>query len=304
MLQHSPIIWQWLLALVGIAANAAAALPIIIILGIAVGRRGNAAFCIQGTLALFRIALLLSPLGIIFFIGNWLAQIHDFAAIPYLIFRAASLPYISSAAMWFLGICFLYLSYILLKAKIPSADTYRLSQLKKPLFCCILAACCYFSTYFLINWPFAGLPEGLPLDRAVMAILRNGARHYFYAFCPAGAIALLFALHWQKALAASQQQIDNGIRWLSVWAAIGYLPYLLQRGGVTLGIWLRGNAGFTASFPGFWAQVCSLCLLTLAIACWIWLFVAKNKNAALAWLGAGLLFARESVPYMAKLFQI
>lgn len=304
------IFLQWLVAFAGIFANAAAALPLVISLGLVAGRRGNANFCLLASARLLNMALAISVAGILFFAGTYVFQLFALNAqnILTLILQPASLPWVSSLCVWIVGMTLLFSARAALalcaSRGIVKADRYRLADLKIPLILCLGAALCFFATFLLVNWPFAGLPEGLSPDRAVMAIARNAARHYFMAFCPAGAIALVFAFNTEKNF-ASPAQFGNSIRWLAAWAAAGCLPHVMQSWGLLIGVWTGGNSlsafgGYTLSL---WTHVGALCCLTVAMFCWLWLLLGKYRRPAIAWAALGLLVARESLPFVIRLLQ-
>ena len=54
------ILWHWCAALLGIAANAAATLPLMAALALILGRRGHAALCLRGAAARAGLGLWLS----------------------------------------------------------------------------------------------------------------------------------------------------------------------------------------------------------------------------------------------------
>lgn len=297
---------HWLLALLAIPAQAAAALPLIITLGLIAGRRGNGRFCLQCNFSLLNFCLILAPAGALAVFWDLCLQIpprdNFWDGLGKACADFAGLPYTTTLLAWLCGYLLLLLARFWPPAPglIDSRDRLRMAPLKKTLALCLGATFCFFATFWLANWPFAGLPQGLEWDRAIMAIIRNAMRHYFVCFCPSGALALCYALDkFDKNPAFTPEQRRLGRRWLAVWAACGIFPGALTQWGLILGLALRGNlAGQLAS--GHAASFASLCCVSLAMICWISLIIAKSDRCYLAWAGLGLLIIRQSAPFIMK----
>ncbi len=290
---------QSFLSLLDVFVNAAAALPLVTALGLIAGRRGNGAFCIAGNHLLLKYTLLLSICGAIYFPCSCFFQIMAFTdnANPVAALGSlAGLPWTTSLAAWLCGMGLLASGIHFLGGITPPAnDRYTIKFIKLPLICCLGSALCFFATYILINWPFAGLPAQLPWDRAIMAIFRNATRHYFMAFCPAGAIGLIVMLcSWAHLSSfATTAQCQSGRRWLAFWAAIGFLPNTLQKWGLIIGLAMSGNSG---SLDAMHVDIIAMILLSVAICCWFWLLLAKKARIWVAYAAFTLLLARTLVP--------
>lgn len=197
-----------------------------------------------------------------------------------------------------------------------------LAGLRIPLALLLAGALCFFAALACRDWPFAGLPPGMDPGRAAAAVLRHATRLWFTTLAAGGAAALaLAALALRRGrrlrpdacagrngataatrapLAAANSPERAGIiRWCALWAAIGYLPSVLERWGLALGLWLRP----AASGPGMQpvsAQVLCLVLLSMAIACWVALLIARAPERRLPLVWAGLLFLllARSAPFI------
>lgn len=309
MEEIAPSLAQWLAIFVKIFADAAAALPLIIALGLVAGRRGNGRFCLWASEKLLGLALPLSFAGPAYILLRYFSLLLPYntrgASLLAPLLESSGMAYTSSIIAWTAGALALYLAQGALAPALfrhnAETDRYKLSFIKFPLALCLLAAFVFFLTFILLNWPFAGLPQNLDWPRAAMAVCRNAVRHYFMAFCPAGAIALLYAFHvYSGNCPASEAQKHNSLRWCAIWAAIGYLPYSLQKWGLALGLALRGNAD--SLMGSIASQILALSLLAMAIVCWFWLFFCKKQRAAIAWTAFGLFTGGSLCPFLAHYF--
>lgn len=312
--------WQWAFAVLGIGAQAAAAMPVITALTLCMERHGQSALRIQGAYALTRLNIWLACLGPLLVTGDALLLLSGSGGTGALwaasLTNPAFLPYTTSVASWLAGI-FCLLLYAR-KRSIPplpqrtaqcgkarTDDALRHAQpgLRQSLVFVCLAALCFFAARALPYWPFASLPQGMDFSRAATAVLSGAAHNFFAALSPAGAIALL-ALPVVRSLlphtpsAGANEQ--TAARWCALWALAGYVPRCLDRWGVLLGFALREGA-----LPDWLAlQALAQTFLTLAIACWGILFGMRAPRR-LYWLNGlalGLLAARESLPFLARLF--
>lgn len=291
------LLGQWLVALLGFSVWAVSTLPIIIILGLCAGRRGNAAFLLAGNYQLLRGCLILSISGFIYFPASYALLLLPYANPdasfwgPF--FQLPGLPWLTSLCAWAAGVFALYLAGAFWPAKAPADNRYALGFVSSPLWFLLFAAFFFFATFCLINWPFSGLPADVSLEKALMAIFRNGFRHYFMAFAPAGAfgLCLVACSTW------SGKKLSTAWRWLAAWATAGYIPYLLTAWSLTIGAALNTGAKVGGLTP-----VMSISLLSLAVLCWIVALLVKKPLFFLAWLGVFLLVLSESWPFIARLF--
>lgn len=149
----------------------------------------------------------------------------------------------------------------------------------------------FFAVFVLINWPFAGLPEGLAQDRAVMAIFRHASRNYFMALCPAGSIALLLLNFQAKKLDTRELYICA--RWLAFWAMAGCLPYSLVTWGSVIGLGLNASVSIDQAFM---PQTYGLVFLTGALACWAFILWKPRLWKILAICGFCLFLLKTFLP--------
>lgn len=279
------------LPLLELCQQAAASLPIIITLGLIAGRRGNSQFYLAGNRTCLKLCLWCAFLGIFYFPLAYLREILSFSQnggeiwSPF--FQPAGLPWSTATFAQLLGL----LSLFFAKQRLAfiSPEKYTLRKLCPVLAPLIFTSILCGGTFFLINWPFGGYPAGLSFERIFMAVSRNAAAHYFMAFCPGGAIGLIWTiLITHKKQEITQKEKILAFRWMSVWAFIGYLPWLLQSWAILIGVSLRGDIGLAG--PGYLAgHVTALAILSLALC--FWLFQALSKKALpLAGAFAFLLF--------------
>ena len=299
--------WQWIAAILTLGASAASAMPVIIALTLAAGRRGQAGLCAHGARTLARGAAALAILGPLLAAGSVLALLaslrgaeHMFDGIS--VWMPAMLPYTTAVGAWLAGIlCLLLYLAADRAAPLPQAsqDYWQPGQIGPRVGLALLAALCFFAAQVLPNWPFSGLPQGLSMGDVALALLSQTAHDYFTAFAPAGSIALvILALKTRRGTAATVTQAEEqrAARWCALWAMVGLIPRCIDRWGLVIGFSLRQGP-----LPqGLAEQAQGLVPMTLAIACWVALFVlrAPRKLYWLNVLGLQLLVLGASFPFL------
>lgn len=306
-------LWHWCASLLGIAANAAATLPFMAALALILGRRGHAAFCLRGAGALAGLALWLSAAWPILIVADAFVQLSLTGNAPLVtrltaLLTPAGAGISTSVALWLVGALCVWFgrrACARTAATLPSGvDSYTVRAVGVPLTTLLLAAGCALGAFALRNWPFAGLPADMGIWRAASAVGKHACRAYFAALTSGGAVGLLLA-----AAVARQQETATplptatetvgGVRWCAFWAVAGCLPQSLERWGLALGGWLRGGAPVPANPHAALFQLVALVLLTLALAAWAAILVARNplRRLPLAPAGLVLLFLAASVPW-------
>lgn len=292
------IFFSAFLALLALIKNAAGTLPFIIGLGLCAGRRGFAAQYLHTAKPFFKINLILAICAAIYFPLTYFSQIihyqTGFKAIWQPLFQLPGLPWSTSFLAWLSGICFIAMAGRYLPLSPQSGDSYSLKYLKLTLIYCAMAALCFFAPFCLNSWPFAGLPEGLTMDRAVFAILRNAMRHFFMA-CGAGGALILFIITFNY-----RNILPQIPRWFAAWAAIGYLTYVLQTWGIIIG--MLANRSLSGGLASYNALIIQMVWLTSAIICW---GLAATKLAPFKLMGRygfGLLILYVLTPALFNLY--
>lgn len=318
-------LWYWCAALLGTLANAAATLPFMAALTLILGRRGHAALCLRGAGALAGLALWLSAAWLLLVPGDALVRLSlagDAPAATRLmaLFEPAGLGISTSVAVWLAGAGLVWFGRRACAAAAaalpPGADSYRVPAIRLPLAALLAGAFCALAAFALRDWPFAGLPAGMDMGRAAAAVGKHACRSYFMALASGGAFGLLLAARAARrnngasrppaadaqspSAPLSVAEAAGAVRWCALWAAVGYLPSCLEHWGLTLGLLLRGDAG--APLHGdHWLliQFVTLALLTLAMAAWLLLLLARAplRRLPLAWAGAALLLLAASAPW-------
>lgn len=318
-------LWYWWAALLGTVANAAATLPFMAALTLILGRRGHAALCLRGAGALAGLALWLWAAWPIRVLGDAFVRLSlagDAPAATRLmaLFEPAGMGISTSVAAWLVGAGLVWLGRRACAAAAaalpPGADSYRVPAIRLPLTALLAGAVCALAAFALRDWPFAGLPAGMDMGRAVAAVGKHACRGYFVALASGGAFGLLLAARAARrnngasrppaagaqspAAPLSVAEAEGAVRWCALWAAVGYLPSCLEHWGLTLGLLLRGGAG-PLPHGDHWLliQFVTLALLTLAMAAWLLLLLARAplRRLPLAWAGAALLLLAASAPW-------
>lgn len=267
--------------LLAFLAAAAGSMPFLIALGLIIGRRGHAAFCIYGSRRLCGLALGLACAALFYFPSSYLAVVLPYglhASILDGIFLPAGRPWLVALLCWLLGIFILWLASGSLKALRMEGkeDRYQFRFIRPVFMLLMLASLAFFAALFMENWPFAGLPEGMNVERAAMAIARHSMRRFFMSFSPAGAIALLYASYFfsRSGRSGDQEEERGSLRWFSFWAAAGAVPSLFISWALQLLSWNR------AALPGLANTnliILGLILQSMAAGLWIWIFIRPKK---------------------------
>lgn len=303
--------WQWIAAVLTLGASAASAMPVIIALTLATGRRGNAALSAHGAHTLARCAAALAFLGPLLTLGGVLTLLASVRGPQHMFddispWMPAMLPYTTSVIAWLAGITCL-LGYLVSDRAATvvqpktGQDYWQPGQIGMRVGLALLAALCFFMAQVLPNWPFSGMPQGLTMADVALAVLSSTLHEYFTAFAPAGSVALLVlsfkAASGSAALAPADEQ--RAARWCALWAMVGFIPRYIDRWGLVIGISLRSGP-----LPqGVAEQAMGLVPTTLAIACWVALFAlrAPRKLYWLNLLGLLLLVLSASYPFIVML---
>ena len=312
-------LWHCCASLLGVAANAAATLPLMAALALLIGRRGHAAICLAGARELAGLALWLAAAWPLLIVTDAMVQLSLATPAPLqsrlaALFTPAGAGISLSVAAWLCGAVSLWLGRRACAASAlrlsPGADRYPASAVRAPLAALLAAAFCALCALALKNWPFAGLPPGMDFWRVAGVVGKHACRTYFTGLTSGGAVGLVLVAVRVSAVARSQtaaprghtdtMEITGAVRWCALWAVAGALPHLLERWGLTVGVWLRGNA---APLPGnphaAVIQVVALGLLTLALAAWAALLVGRQplRRLPLAFAGLALLLLAVSAPW-------
>lgn len=298
------VLAQRMLDLADLLVKGAAAMPLIIVMGLVFGRRGNGVFCLWGSSRLAGLAIFLSLAGPLCILGNYLLQMLAINARDYFttFFSAPGLNYSLSLFIWLAGMALLFygarmLECALVKTPLDKHDQYELKNIKKIIWPLLLAATFFFATFITGHWPFAGFPAEISEERVVMAILRNAARTCFMAFAPAGALACAYAAQGMaKARNFNPGLLQAGIRWCALWAFVGYLPYCLQNLGIMLGAGARANA-FNNQHLSLLPQIFALGLLLGGIACFALMLFKKKSMGWLAYAGLAFFLGARILPH-------
>lgn len=294
------IIWLICLNLLDFAMQGATTLPLIMILALAMGRKENGAFCLFATLRLGYFTLWLSFTGPAYFTCSYLYTMIGMGNHHFLdtFFLPAAMNYSISLLAWLAGMFLFYLAWINLREASARfgkhIDRYDLKTIKFAVMFLILSGFCYFMTFIIIHWPFAGYPASLTRERVIMAILRNGARNWFMALAPAGVLASIFAV-WKgnEQTGIATDTITGSIRWCAFWAFIGYLPVTLQNTGILIGASAGAYKNFVA---GYYALITGVMLTLCGMACFALLLLRKKTPAWFAFPGLILYLGAKILP--------
>lgn len=285
--------------LLAVLVDASAGLPVLAILGLLIGRRGHANFCLDAFRQCLKLGLLLGLSGMLFYpISCYLLLYKNETGLAWLAIFASlpGMPWFSAWIAWLTGYCLVFLAFKSACRVTTRDDRFVFSEIKMPVLLGTIAALCLAASFFLVTWPFAGMPAELSTQRVLVAISRNTLRHWFAALSCAGAVTLACAPLILAKIRHSQTEKDNALRWCAVWAFGAALPSGLANLGLLIGILVRGHASVLA-MPGAYAQIIAVSCGTLAILCWVWCFFRKSSGC-ISWLGFLLLLGKTYAPQL------
>ena len=294
----------WLGAILQLSWQAGATMPLLTIFSLIAGRRGNGQFYIGTAVKLARFGIALAILGVIYFPYDYFLQIlimkNGAMNIWEPFFTTPGRPWMSSLIAQFGGAIFMAVGYASFFFITKRPEKYALSLVKRPVYLFLAAALFFFSTFFLINWPFADLPQGLPFDRAIFAVMRNAANRFFMAFTPAAGMALLVLYKSAAGKMADTAPVITAARWLSFWGCAGLIPFVGQAWAILIGLGFRGN--LASYFPGGYGwHIGGIALLTISMILWFLQAVLK-KNLYLVVVSAFTLYIIQvSLPFARQL---
>lgn len=268
---------------------AGSTLPLLIALGLIIGRRGHAAFCLAGSVRISELALGLALGGFFYFPCNYLTVVLPYGlqkSIFTSLFLLEGRPWLSASLCWLTGIIILFLALNVLKRLKPNKneDIYSFRVIRSSFLLYTCASLLFMGATVLTNWPFAGLPQGMSLEQAGIAIFQHSLRRFFMAFSPAGALSLLYTAYLLRLSHCSQEEEKGALRWFAFWACAGALPALFISWSLQMSVWAQGNAALSVLPRATWL-ICGLLFQSAAVALWGWLIyrpLAKGWRISLA----------------------
>lgn len=262
-------------SLAQIPLTAAAAMPLIIALTLARGRRENGRSCLQLAHQAAKINLLLAAGSFLLLLLQFWLLLAQFAPHQAPFFRQNILgtifmPWTLTLLIWLTGSAVIFTLPGSMKKKLarlgPQPERTQYTRATRSSFClCLLCTGLLFISFITAEWPFAGLPPGMDIWRVARALLKNAVHVYFTGFAMAGATLLATWPIIRQALqntGADVQDQSFACRWCGIWAALGLIPYCVQNWGLALGQLLHSGHG---TLPGW--RIAGLTLATLFIVC-------------------------------------
>lgn len=302
MLSASYYFYELILRILAFLADGASAMPLLGALGLLIGRRGHASFCAAGARLLLKLAIPLSFAGLIYFPCFCYVTLLPYNADASWIrafFSLPGMPWLSSWLAWGAGCAFL--QAVRLSGLHPRIieDRFSFAAVRLPCLLMLAAAFCFFATYFLSGWPFAGAPAELSTQRVLVAVSRNAFRHWFLALSTGGAIALALAPSLLENTRADEALKGQALRWCALWAAACAIPSCLQNWAFLFGMFAR-SMPVAAEAQGLVTQTAAVLCASFALACWLFC-LWKRRAGFPAWLGLALLLLKYCVPLLGAL---
>lgn len=272
MLTSTLVLTYWFGVLQALPAQMAQALPVIILLTLLAGRRGNARLCLWGARRLLSLNLVCALIALVLFPlvallgslqeGQW-PGLAAFCARPACVALLAWLP-----------ACLLLLALRRAASHWPDSagpvESYRAGELRCTLWGCLLA----FALLVLGSLLSTGLllepPQGMDRSAFLMLQIRQGLHLVFRYFSLAGGAALLclWTLRHHPRLAAGAD-FDKAVRWCAVWAVAGYFPSIIDHWSTLLAALLQAwRAGVPIDLTPQATALAMSVLAALALVGW------------------------------------
>ena len=226
-------------------ADAAAAMPLALLLTLLLARKGHALLCQVQARLLAGLLCALTVLGPLALLCNFLLVTQQLtgAGVDWELpsfFAPAMLPYSSSCALWGLAALLSFLALHLIRIRDTSENK---APAPPPLLAlCLLLFCSIFAARFCLSWPFAGLPSGLqPAEAAGVIALHTWHQTFFGLFSAALLSLLLFPLLRRRLCAQGCEESDGYLahRAEALCGLVGGIPHLLNTFGTVSGYLLR-----------------------------------------------------------------
>lgn len=240
-----------------VLASTALALPLLLALTLAAGRRGHGRLCLWGGTRLARLCLAVAVAGCVYY---WFYYSLVFGIEPGPP-EALAIPMkrnlMLAVACWAAGLAFLFQGYRKTAAfSTPSAalppeeDRYDLARVLPALLPGLAACLCFTAAFFSMEGVFGTPPQGMDQATYLATLLRKTLRGAFGDLSLAGgAGAVLLCLLRDRPEVADPARFATAARWCALWGAVGFLPGCIDQWSNLLlsGVWLPGPApGVTA----------------------------------------------------------
>ena len=250
-----------------ILAQAASAVPVIIILCLLIARRSNVRLALSGCYPLAKIAGYLALCAAIAIGGELMVLLTELSKIGQKwqlpsIFNPALGNYTLSTLIWILGgIMSLILAKVIKqKANFLTLKSLTLAKSASIFGLALITLIVFFVGYGALSFPFAGLPSGMSASDALLAVAGQAKHQHFISLVPA---SLIFLSLTNKILGQKDLSIDDCFLAKRFLAGVGLacgLPTALSTWGTVLGYLLRQDVPFQ-----IWVQLARNSCLTLTL---------------------------------------
>ena len=245
------ILLQVLTNLLWILAQAASAAPIIIIFCLLVARRSQVKLALNGAYTVGKIGATLTFLAPLAIAGELVVLLQELNQLGQnwqmpSIFDPALANYTISSLIWLGAGCFSLILSQALKRQQKFVDQAKL-PLKQTALALILASltlAIFFVGYGALAYPFAGLPAGLKLADALIAVAGQAKHQHFISVLPATLIFLSLLPRCLNQKTLPQADLYLGKRFLAGIGLACALPTALSTWGTVLGYLLRKDIPF------------------------------------------------------------
>lgn len=284
-MQSTFILIYWLGNLQAMLAQTAQALPLVILMTLLAGRRGNAALCLWGGRQLLRLDLLCAAISLPLFplmtLLDALRQTQT-PALAELLARPASVALLAWLPATLLLWGLLRASRHWPDVAAPSVTAYRTSDLRLTLWGCLLALLLFLLGSLLSTGLLLTPPQGMERSDFILLQIRQGLHLLFRYLSLAGGAALLLLWYLRhRPPMTDDTQFALAVRWCAVWAVVGYLPSIIDLWSTLLAVLLRSlGSGISFDLMSQMPALTLSVLAALAIISWsVFLFRPQKARS-------------------------
>ncbi len=269
-----------------ILASTALALPAVLALTLAVGRRSHGRLCLWGGAKLARLSLAVTLAGCVYYWFYYSLVFGIEPGPPAELAGAMRNNLYLAVGCWAAGLACVYLGYKkaasfpVLDERTPLEESrYALARVLPTLIPGLVACVCFTVAFFSMEGVFGTPPQGMDQTTYLVTLLRKTLHSAFGDLSLAGGagVALVCMLRDRKEL-AEPSHLEKAARWCALWGVIGFLPGCIDQWSnlILSGIYLNGPT------PGVVGVLRSpLFFRTLFMLCWLLVFCRPSLARSL-----------------------
>lgn len=233
-----------------VLAGTALALPLVLALTLAVGRRSHGRLCLWGGARLARLCLATALAGCVYYWFYYSLVFGIEPGPPAALADAMRKNLYLAVGCWAAGLGCVYLAYRKATAfPVPDAtepleeSRYDISVVLPVLLAGLGAAVCFTVAFFSMEGVFGTPPQGMDQTTYLTTLLRKTLHSAFgdLSFAGGAGVVLVCMLR-DRAELADPAHFEKAARWCALWGVVGFLPGCIDQWSNLLlsGIYLHG----------------------------------------------------------------